>query len=70
MLLWRALTGDAKLLISHFNDEELLRWDAGQRIFDILAKAHKQISEFEDEDDFDIRGMASTGRRRCAQVID
>ena len=33
MLLWRALTGDAKLLISHFRDEELLRWDAGQRIF-------------------------------------
>ena len=24
MLLWRALTGDAKLLISHFRDEELL----------------------------------------------
>ena len=33
MLLWRALTGDAKLLISHFRDEELLQWDAGQRIF-------------------------------------
>ena len=33
MLLWRALTGDAKLLISHFRDEDLLHWDAGQRIF-------------------------------------
>ena len=51
--LWRALTGDAKLLISHFRDEELLRWDAGQRIFDILVQAHKHISEFEDQDDFD-----------------
>ena len=25
MLLWRALTGDAKLLISHFRDEDLLQ---------------------------------------------
>ena len=53
MLLWRALTGDAKLLISHFRGGELLGWDAGQRIFDVLAQAHKHISEFEDQDDFD-----------------
>ena len=53
MLLWRALTGDAKLLISHFRDEELLRWDAGQRIFDVLVHAHKHTSEFEDQDDID-----------------
>ena len=53
MLLWRALTGDAKLLISHFRDEDLLHWDAGQRIFEVLAQAHKHISEFEDQDDFD-----------------
>ena len=52
MLLWRALTGDAKLLISHFRDEELLRWDAGLRIFDVLVQAHKHISEFGDQDDF------------------
>ena len=45
MLLWRALTGDAKLLISHFRDEDLLHWDAGQRIFEVLAQAHKHISE-------------------------
>ena len=43
MLLWRALTGDAKLLISHFRDEELLRWDAGRRFLDVLAQAHKHI---------------------------
>ena len=53
MLLWRALTGDAKLLISHFRDEDLLHWDAGQRIFDVLAQAHKHVSEFEEQDDFD-----------------
>ena len=53
MLLWRALTGDAKLLISNFRDEELLRWDAGHRIFDVLVQARKHISEFEDQDDFD-----------------
>ena len=53
MLLWRALTGDAMLLISHFRDEDLLCWDAGQRILDVLAQAHKHISEFEDQDDFD-----------------
>ena len=53
MLLWRALTGDGKLLISHFCDDELLRWDAGLRIFDVLVQAHKHISEFEDLDDFD-----------------
>ena len=53
MLLWRALTGDARLLISHFRDEDLLHWDAGQRIFEVLAQAHKHISEFEDQDDFD-----------------
>ena len=53
MLLWRALTGDAKHLISHFRDEDLLHWDAGQRMFDVLAQAHKHISEFEDQDDFD-----------------
>ena len=29
MLLWRALTGDAKLLISHFRDEDLLCWGRG-----------------------------------------
>ena len=53
MLLWRALTGDVKLLISHFRDEDLLHWDAGQRIFEVLSQAHKHISEFEDQDDFD-----------------
>ena len=53
MLLWRALTGDAKLLISHFRDEDLLHWNAGQRIFEVLSQAHKHISEFEDQDDFD-----------------
>ena len=53
MLLWRALTGDAKRLISHFRDEDLLHWDAGQRIFEVLAQAHKHISEFDDQDDFD-----------------
>ena len=53
MLLWRALTGGAKLLISHFCDEELLRWDAGQIFFDVLVQAHKHICEFEDQDDFD-----------------
>ena len=53
MLLWRALTGDAKLLTSHFRDEDLLHWDAGQRIFEVLAQAHKHISEFENQDDFD-----------------
>ena len=53
MLLWRALTGDAKLLISHFRDEDLLHWNAGQRIFDVLSQAYKHISEFEDQDDFD-----------------
>ena len=47
MLLWRALTGDAKLPVSHFRDEELLRWDA------VLVQAHKHISEFEHQDDFD-----------------
>ena len=46
MLLWRVLTEDAMLLISHFRDEDLLCWDAGQRIFDVLAQAHKHISEF------------------------
>ena len=53
MLLRRALTGCAKLLISHFRGGDLLHWDAGQRIFDVLAQAHKHISEFEDQDDFD-----------------
>ena len=53
MLLWRALIGDAKLLISHFRDEEMLQSVAGQRIFDVLVQAHKHISDFEDQDDFD-----------------
>ena len=47
------LTGDAKLLISHFRDEDLLCRDAGQRIFDAVVQAHKHVSEFEDQDDFD-----------------
>ena len=46
MLLWGALSVDAKLLISHFLDEDLLHWDAGQRIFEVLSQAHKHISEF------------------------
>ena len=50
MLLWRALTGDAKLLISHFRDEDLLV-GAGHRIFDVLAQAHEHVSEFEDPDE-------------------
>ena len=53
MLLWRALTGVAELLISCFCDEELLRWDDRQRIFDVLAQGHNHISEIEDQDDFD-----------------
>ena len=53
MLLWRALTGDAKLVISHFRDEDLLHWNAGQKIFEVVVQAHKHISEFEDQDDFD-----------------
>ena len=53
MLLWRALTEGATLLIAHFRDEELLRWDTGQRFFDVLVQAQKHISEFEDQDDFD-----------------
>ena len=28
-------------------------WDAGQRIFDVLAQAHKDITECDDQDDFD-----------------
>ena len=44
MLLWRALTGNAKLLISHLRDEDLLHWNAGQRIFEVLSQAHKNIS--------------------------
>ena len=47
------MTGDAKLLISHFRDEDLLHWDAGKRIFDVVAQAYKHISEFENQDDFD-----------------
>ena len=30
----------------------MLHWDAGQRIFEVLAQGHKHISEFEDQDDF------------------
>ena len=68
MLLWRALTGDAKLLIPHFRDEDLLCWDAGQRIFDALAQAHKRTSEFEDQDDFDkaFYCTVSATRRYCS----
>ena len=72
-LLWRASTGDAKLLTSHFHDEELLRWDAGQKIFDVLAQAQKHISEIEDQDDFDNafyklhRERNQTLRRECSQ---
>ena len=67
MLLWRALTGDAKLLISHFRDEDLLHWDAGQRIFEVLAQAHKHISEFEDQDDFDnaFTNCTASATRHC-----
>ena len=46
MLLWRALTGDAKLLISPFHYEDLQHWDAGQRIFDVLAQTHQHVNEF------------------------
>ena len=44
MLLWRALTGDAKLLISHFRDEDLLCWGAGQRIFERPGSGSSSIS--------------------------
>ena len=46
MLLWRALAGDAKLLISHFRDEELLRWDASQRIFDVFGPGSQAYQRF------------------------
>ena len=60
MLLWRALIGDAQVLISHFRDGELLRWDAGQKTFDVLAQAHQHISEFEDQDMTMTMAMLST----------
>ena len=53
MLLWRALTGDAKLLVSHFRDEDLLCWVLGRGYLSVLAQAHKHMSEFEDHNDFD-----------------
>ena len=68
MLLWRVLTGDAKLLISHFRDEVLLRWDAGLRIFDVLVQAHKHISELEDQDDFE-NGFYKLHRERNQTLL-
>ena len=70
MLLWRALTRDAKLLISNFRDEDFLHWDAGQRMFDVLAQAHKHTSESEDHDDFD-KAFCKLHRernRRCCSL--
>ena len=64
------LTGDAKLLISHFLDEDLLHWDAGQRIFEVLAQAFKLISEFEDQDDFDkpFTNCTASATRHCCSL--
>ena len=53
MLIWRALSGDAKLLISHLTDTELQDPDIGKKVRGLLDSAHKHISEFEDQDDFD-----------------
>ena len=53
ILLWRALTGDAKLLINHLTDTELADPGIGKRIRSILEYSHRHISEFEDQDDFD-----------------
>ena len=46
--MWRALTGDAKLLISHFRDEVLLHWNAGQRIFEVLTNGSRNFSDLLD----------------------
>ena len=53
ILLWRALTGDAKLLINHLTDIELAYPGIGKRIRSILEYSHRHSSEFEDQDDFD-----------------
>ena len=47
MLLWRALSGDPSFSSRTFVMKDLLCWDAG------LAQAHKHVSEFDDQDDFD-----------------
>ena len=52
-MLWRAITGDAKLLISHLSDDDLSRPDIGKTIRNLLADAYRYISEFEDQEDFD-----------------
>ena len=44
VLLWKALTDDAKLLIDHLSDSELSDPDIGKQIRDMLEKAHKHIS--------------------------
>ena len=53
VMLWKALTGDAKLLVDHLTDEDLARHDAASKISGLLEQAHRHISEHEDQDDFD-----------------
>ena len=53
MLLWRALTGDAKLPISHFRDEDLLRWMLGRGYLSPWPRLTSTSASFEDQDDCD-----------------
>ena len=50
IMLWKALTGDAKLLIEHLTDYDLSDQYVATRIRGIFEEAHSHISEFEDQD--------------------
>ena len=53
ILLFRALSGEAGLLIQHLSNEELCKENAGTRIRDILEYAYQHVTENEDQHDFD-----------------
>jgi hypothetical protein len=69
-LLWKVLTGNAKLLIEHLSDGELAKYDAGGTIRSIQEKkAFRHISDNEDQDDFD-RAVFGLHRDRNQSILD
>eukprot|EP00969_Alexandrium_andersonii_P138422 6121463-Alexandrium_andersonii.AAC.1 len=51
-MIRKVLTGDAKLLIDHLTDAELMEDAAAKNIRNILAEAYRHVTDFEDQQDF------------------
>ena len=52
-LVWRALKGEAKVLVYHITDEQMSQVDGAEAILKVLEENYRYATEFEDQEDFE-----------------